>query len=397
MIEHNAVKLVKTFGDFRRLMGHAVAGRSPMHQLWLGRPGCGKTWMAHKLVENSVGADLCPHLGGRVRAPIYGGRITPAKFYVRMWLHHLDPLIVFNDLFIPAMNDAWEALLCQSLEAPGTRTVRNDLKIAGRLDPADVEEFSRYLEDRGLLAQFLAEQRGDEPAGPDPARFRDSLPEIAAYEAAYDDGDEDEMAEATMVGAKRPELVLPRAFQTSTTVVIIANKLGGSGWERVYSRLRVFRWDPSADEMIADMRTWQGARAVPEAVLQFVEACHARGEVARLDYRAVFRAAEDLRMGEEWEDELRSSFFTPGDEQVQVDAAVILDWLENQKASPGQVFTESQVAEAVGRFRYTKDRPRLGAALDALVTQGFVRRFLPPAILRPGKKGRRPGKSFEVL
>ena len=48
-------------------------------------------------------------------------------------------------------------------------------------------------------------------------------------------------------------LVLPRSYNTESTVIMIANDLGSEGWERIFSRLRVFTWDPLPEEQIEDL------------------------------------------------------------------------------------------------------------------------------------------------
>src|SRR4051812_1223856 len=157
MHAHNGVHVVRTFAEFDRWLGHSASGRSTRHQLWLGRPGKGKTARLHKHVKNTVGEEYFPDAQGRVEAPIYSGRVTPAKFFARGWQHHLDPLVCFNDLAIHRLDHAWEALLTQYLERQGRRTVRWDLKSKAELDPADRDEITRYLRRHGLLERFLRE------------------------------------------------------------------------------------------------------------------------------------------------------------------------------------------------------------------------------------------------
>ena len=129
-------------------------------------------------------------------------------------------------------------------------------------------------------------------------------------------------------------LQLPRSYETESTVIMVTNSLGGNGWNPVFSRLRVFEWDPLVDEQIEDLRTW--APPVPEAVLEFIEQCHKHGEILSLDYRRVVEAAESLRLDMPWKDDLRSSFFTSSDTQVQQDANEVLDWLKGKQAKPGR-------------------------------------------------------------
>src|SRR5271155_3054907 len=101
MYLHPGTSVIRRFADFDLWLGHAVQGRSKRHQLWLGRPGTGKTARLHRHVKNTVGTDMFPALGGRIPAPIYAGRITPAKWFIRGWQHHLEPLLCLNDVSIP--------------------------------------------------------------------------------------------------------------------------------------------------------------------------------------------------------------------------------------------------------------------------------------------------------
>ena len=93
-------------------------------------------------------------------------------------------------------------------------------------------------------------------------------------------------------GAAERHLLLPRAYDTATTVILVANNLGDEGWERISSRLKVFIWDPFPEEQIADLRTWDPP--VPGAILGVIESCHRKGEVLNLDYRAVLEAIDAL-------------------------------------------------------------------------------------------------------
>jgi hypothetical protein len=98
-----------------------------------------------------------------------------------------------------------------------------------------------------------------------------------------------------------------------------------------------------------------------------------------------------------WEDALRESFYTPGDQQVQEDANDVLDWLVHKNAHVGQDFTERELYQDVAALRGDRRKARRSSALDLLVAQGWIERFEPPAVLRPGCSGRRPGSSFRVL
>ena len=403
MDQHRGVTVVHTFADFDLWLGHAVRGRSNRHQLWLGRPGKGKTARLHRHVRNSAGADLFPDLMGRVEAPIYAGRMTPAKWFIRGWQHHLEPLLCLNDLSIRRVDPDWEAMLCQFLEAAGRRTIRWDLKGRTALEPEDGREIIRYLRPRGLLDKFLDEQRGragdEDDGGSVPggqlgqSQSRVSLPELEESDRAH--GDEEDEPLSPGVGKPPEDLLLPRSYDTESTVVVVANSLGDEGWGRIYSRLRVFVWDPLVEEQIEDLHRWDPP--VQGAILGVIESCHRLGEVLDLDYRAVLDAAEALKLGMPWEDALRASFFSPADEQVQGDASSILDWLIGREAKRCRVFTERELYLEVGALRGDRNRARRSAALDYLVAQGWVERFLPPAVLRPGVPGRRPGMSFRVL
>lgn len=400
MLPSFSVTTVRTFHDFDLWLGHAVSGRSNRHQLWLGRPGTGKTARLHRHVRNTVGTDDFPGLPGRVAAPIYTGRITPPKWYVRGWQHRLERLLCLNDVTIHTMDLAWESLLLQFLERPGHRTIRWDLKAKAELDAADRQEIARYLDRHGLLEQFLRDHCGTNPGSADPYN---AVKHPSSFEPWAGPGcgdaevtqEEAEEAGPTVVAEALDGLVLPRSYETSSTVILVANTMGGPGWERIYSRLKVFVWDPSVDEQIADLRTWDPP--LPGAVLGVIESCHQRGEVLNLDYRAVLNAADDLRLGMPWEDALRASFFTPGDQRVQEDASDVLDWLLARGASAGQSFTERDMYQEVGSLRGETKKGRRTAALDYLTARGWVERFQPPTVLRPGARGRRPGPSFRVL
>jgi hypothetical protein len=67
---------------------------------------------------------MFPSMRGRVECPVYSGRITPAKWYVRGWQHRLESLLCLNDVTIQRVDTAWESMLCQFLEAAGLRTIR---------------------------------------------------------------------------------------------------------------------------------------------------------------------------------------------------------------------------------------------------------------------------------
>jgi hypothetical protein len=401
MNEHPGRTVVRTFRDFDLWLGHAIHGRSRRHQLWLGRPGTGKTARLHRHVRNGVGADLFPGRPGRVEAPIYAGTITPAKWFIRGWQHHLEPLLCFNDVSIRRVDATWEAMLCQFLERPGRRTIRWDLKTRASLAPQDQREITAYLRDRGLHGAFLREQRepddeyGPAASGPRAGRrFRGSLPEIDDFERAYGADEDDLDGAGSILGWAVEALLLPSAYDTEPRVILMANQLGDGTWQRIHSRLRIFEWDPTPDEMIADLRTWEPA--VPAAMLAVIEACHARGEILRLDYRAAEDAVGDFRSGMPCEDALRASFYAPADVAVQEDADAILRWLADVRAQPGQTFTERVLYQDLPAFRGSRNAARRSAALDYPVAQGWIARHLPPAVLRPGQRGRRPGPSFRM-
>ena len=199
---HSGTRIVRRFADLDLWLGHAVQGRSKRHQLLLGKPGKGKTARLHRHVRNTIGHDLFPKQPGRVAAPIYSGRITPAKWFVRGWQHHLEPLLCLNDVSIRRVDEAWESMLCQFLEFEAKRTIRWDIKGRMDVDAEDRENIIRYLRRNGLLERFLREQRRqlkddreswEQKPVSDSERFefRQSLPELDDFEDAYG-GDEEE-------------------------------------------------------------------------------------------------------------------------------------------------------------------------------------------------------------
>jgi hypothetical protein len=136
--------IVRTFADMDAWMGAAVRGKIERHQLWLGRPGSGKTARLHRHIKNRVEHDMFPGLQDRAEAPIYSGRITPAKWFIRGWQHHLEPLLALNDVSISRIDESWESMLVQFLETAGTRTIRWDLKSHPDLSAGD-ETTSRTI------------------------------------------------------------------------------------------------------------------------------------------------------------------------------------------------------------------------------------------------------------
>ena len=320
----------------------------------------GTTSRLHRHVQNSVGSDMSPRLGGHVEAPVYSGRVTPAKWFIRGWQHRLEPLLCLNDVSIRRVDDAWESMLCQFLEASGPRTIRWDLRSGVTLTPSDSSEIVEYLRERGLLEQFLEGWADEE----------EDLDSIAIA----------------------PLLEVPSHYTTASTVVMIANTLGDEGWGRIFSRLRVFVWDPLVEEQIADMRTWNPP--VPGAILGVIESCHRAGEVIRLDYRSIDHAADALRLGMSWEDSLRSSFYAPDDQQVLEDSVDVLHWLARKKVT---VFTERDLYQEVACLRGDRNKSRRRAVLDYLIAAGWIDRDLPPAVVRPGQRGRRPSATYRVV
>ena len=245
--------------DFDRWLGHVVQGRSKRHQLWLGRPGKGKVARIHRAVQNSVGSDMFPDLQGRVVAPIYGGRVTPAKWFIRGWQHHLEPLLVLNDIDIRRMDTSWESMLCQFIESPGPRTIRWDLKTGASIDGVDHDEIVAYLQKKGLLDKFLREQAGSSrnPSEDDEASTcYDLLPELNLFDPSYEG--EQELAEP--IADRAPvRLILPRSYQTASSIVLVANDLGTGTRGRIFSRLQTFEFDPLVDEQVEDLKTWSPA------------------------------------------------------------------------------------------------------------------------------------------
>ena len=147
-----------------------------------------------------------------------------------------------------------------------------------------------------------------------------------------------------------------RGTRTPVTVVLGA-LAGGDSFETIMESYSI---------TIEDIRAWDPP--VQGAILGVIEACHRRGEVLDLDYRAVLDAAEALALGMPWEDALRTSFFTPADEQVQGDASNVLDWLIG-KGAGGGIFAS---IETVRKLLREND-------LDALVTRSEALRVRPGA------------------
>src|SRR5262249_26652848 len=143
-------------------------------------------------------------------------------------------------------------------------------------------------------------------------------------------------------------------------------------WGRIYSRLRVFEFDPSVDEQIADMESW--AEPPTGAILAVIKSCHDRGEVMNIDYREVLAAQDALELGEPWEDDLRNSFVTSSDEQVQDDADDVLRWLIAVGACVDDTFTERDLYKNVTSLRGDRNKGRRSAALDWLVANGWIER-----------------------
>jgi hypothetical protein len=286
-------------------------------------------------------------------------------------------------------------MLCQFLEQAGRRTIRWDLRSATALDPADRREIARYLGRMGLLEEFLGTQHGtdDELTDGDGSSPCDGLPADAGS-PGIDHEDGGEVLESQDDRADL-RLELPRSYETETTVILVANHLGDGSWERIFSRLRTFIFDPHASEQIADIKSW--TPPIPGAILAVIEEADRRDEILSLDYRAVVDACDALLLGENWEDALRGSFYGPRDVEVQEDAGNILDWLAHRKAAPGREFTERQMYDEVASLRGEKKKARRSAALDHLVQAGWIERFRAPAALRPGRRGRKPGPSFRVL
>jgi hypothetical protein len=393
--EYRGAQTVRTFQEFDRWLGHAVHGRSPRNQLWLGRPGVGKTARIQRLVRNSVGSDRYPDLQGRVEAPIYGGRITPAKWFIRGWQHRLEPLLILNDLQIGRVDSAWESMLCQFLEQEGRRTIRWDPRSAVALDPSDRRGIERYLRRMGLLDRFLESQHeteeeaiyGDRVSPCDPL-----LPNAGPPGPGCEDAED---VLEPQDGQAELRLELPRSYETESTVILVANNLGDRSWDRIYSRLRTFVFEPLVTEQIADIKTW--SPPIPGAILGVIEEADRRGEILSLDYRRVMEAWDALRLAENWEDPLREAFYGPTDVEVQLDADNILDWLAQRRARCGREFTEREMYDQVASLRGERKRARRSDALDWLVRNGWIERFRHPSVLRPGQRGRRPGPSFRVL
>jgi hypothetical protein len=351
----------------------------------------------HQHIKSTVGTDPFPESLGRAEAPVYGGRMTAPKLYIRGWEHRFEPLLVLNDVSITPNSD-WASMLLQLLESPARRTVRWDLKSRQQLGPEDAREIVRYWQQRGLLNEALRELRDDEddaPAGANGSgRFSlpDSLFAADGFRRAYEHDEEDPHP---LVSGADPRLHLPSSYETGTTLVIVANDFGGPAWSPVFSRLRVFVWDPSVDELIAHMLTW--TTQVPRAIISVIDGCHRRGEVLSLDYRAVCRAAESFRSGMPWEDDLRASFSPAPEYQVQDDARDLLDWLVGASAKVGDIVTERDLYQAVASLRGEKKRARRESALGHLKQLGYIERLSARRIPRAGSQGRPRGPSIQVL
>ena len=232
--------------------------------------------------------------------------------------------------------------------------------------------------------------------GSDRSSFRGSLPELDDYERAYGEYTEKVVRATPVGGSARERLILPRSYDTESTVIMVANDLGTNAWDRIFSRFMVFVWEPHPEEQIRGFRElWCPKRA--GAIFGAIESSHQKGEVLSLDYRAILEAIDALRLGMPWENGLRASFFTPDDERVQQDGNNVLDWLVDQRATAGQEFTESNLYQQISSLRGDRNKARRSAALDFLVAQGWIERFLPPSVIRPGVRGRRPGMTFRVL
>jgi hypothetical protein len=288
------------------------------------------------------------------------------------------------------------------LERPGRRSIRWDIRTTPRLVPTERDEIARYLRQRGLLETFLrggGGESGDESLKPvDQDGLAPSRTALAEFDSPENDGTSDEEEAEPYVplcDRAAESLVLPSFYETQSTVILMANSLGDRSWERIHSRLRIFVWEPTVDEQIRDLEAWDPS--LPGAILGVIQQCHARGEVVSLDLRAIENARELLWLGEAWEDGLRDSFFTPGNQEVLEDAEDVLDWLLEKQATPGKAFTERELYQSVATLRGHKREARRSAALDYLSGQGFIERFRPPSHLRVGAKGRRAGRSFRVL
>lgn len=125
MLQERQVTSVRTFGEFDQWLGHTVQGKaSPA----LARP----TWK----MQDGTAPQACqeypwsrpfPMITGRVEAPIYPGRITPAKWFIRGWQHHREPLFFLNDIAIRKVDQSRESMLTQFLETDEKQSIRWDL------------------------------------------------------------------------------------------------------------------------------------------------------------------------------------------------------------------------------------------------------------------------------
>jgi hypothetical protein len=345
----------------------------------MGPPGRGKTLRLLKHFRPLTAADhpTTRHIEDRLPVPFYQGRVTPAKWFVRGWQHQEDQLLVLNDLHIRPTDASWESMLCQFLESEGEREIRWDLRSEIILSKADREEILRWFREHGLPQSLL---RRDEDE--DDGSWRESLPELTLWE---------EMEQATKKGV----LVVPSHYTTCSQVILACNQLG-RGWDRIYSRLRGFWYDPTVDSMLEDMGKWYPP--VPKIILKVLLDWHKKGEVVSLDLRKVAEAIEDMKLGEDWESHLHRSFTGESDQLVMMDVSAVLDWLHDRQAKPGKVFTEGQLYHALQVFRPDRRSgdERRHRALEVLVGEGIIERCWPAR--RPDvARGRSPGRGFRLL
>ena len=376
---HPNLRLLDTVEGLDRWLRHVQDGRCERHLLISGPPGKGKTLRLLRHFRPLTAADhpTTRHIADRLAAPLYGGRVTPAKWFIRGWQHQDDPLLILNDLHIRPTDMDWESMLCQFLEISGEREIRWDLRSAIGLSPADREEILRWFREHGLPRSL---QRRDEDGGDE--SWRASLPELNLWE---------EMEQATKQGV----LAIPSHYTTCSQVVLVANSLG-KGWDRIYSRLRGFWYDPTTDSLLEDMARW--SPPVPPIILKLLRDWHRRGEIFNLDLRKIAEAIEDLRLGEDWESNLARSFLAEGDETFLMDVEGVLDWLRDRRAKEGGIFTESQLYHDLQQFRPDRrsGNERRHRALEYLIAEEIVERCWPAR--RPGvARGRSPGRGFQVL